>query len=165
MRISNIIVCDDIREETGGKYTLVGVYSNKIVFENNQKKELFPVSKQLGVFIKFVREKNTTSYTKFEMRLFLDSPGKKPSDEIIVSGMAVKEIDFSKPLVISFVAPFNFQSQGTLKLEMKFKAEDGQDFELSSDLVKITERQSNPSEPNHPFSHLITNPPDSSSRP
>lgn len=68
MKIVSFVVCDDIRNESGGKHSLMGVYGNLIEFRvTPEKKNQWPKAMKIGIFITikpddFDREKNTNSF-------------------------------------------------------------------------------------------------------
>lgn len=62
MKISNFIICDDIRMETGNKFSLMGIYSNSINFNFTLEQEnRWPTTKQICIFAQLEIEKEKLS--------------------------------------------------------------------------------------------------------
>lgn len=74
MQLIDFIVCDDIRNEISGKNTLVGVYSDLIVYLP-EKFDKFPVKMKLGFFIRIKRQQNDEVPNSFLVQFFQN--GKK----------------------------------------------------------------------------------------
>ena len=52
MKMLNFVVCDDVRNEMGGKYSIMGVYGNSIEFSvTPEKKDQWPKTMRTGFFI------------------------------------------------------------------------------------------------------------------
>src|SRR5262245_27665432 len=77
------VVCDDMREETSGKITLVGVYGDEIRFNTPDPKAMLQPT---GLAFVFVIRKGQGD---FKMRAVLETPSKKQE--------LVKERIFEKP--------------------------------------------------------------------
>jgi hypothetical protein len=60
-----VIVCEDVREEIGGKKSLIGVFPGDILVPQ------FPITLQLALYLEYRPEKMGTS-TTFEFRLLQD---------------------------------------------------------------------------------------------
>lgn len=65
MKLLDLIICDDIRQEVGGKQSLIGVYSDLIInFIPGQV--VWPVNFKLGIFIRIKLEENDLRPDAFE---------------------------------------------------------------------------------------------------
>jgi hypothetical protein len=139
MKFSDIIVCDDIRNEMGGKHTLVGVYADKIVFNTGHNESPWPLPKQLGIYVRLIKEEDDPEFTGFNMKIFLElSKESQPSQLINVDG--VFKGSLSNPVILNFVVPVNFPGPGPLKLKLNFATKDNGIVGLSSDLLEVTSR-------------------------
>ena len=68
MEILDYIICDDIREELARKFTLVGTYNDKVVFERKAEDESFyPRPIRLSVFSKLVLEESEKDITSIKV--------------------------------------------------------------------------------------------------
>jgi len=53
MKLDTLLICDDIRQEVGGKQSLIGLYNDAIIFEANPKSvPVWPKLMRLGFFIR-----------------------------------------------------------------------------------------------------------------
>lgn len=53
MKLLDLIVCDDIRQEIGGKQSLIGVYSDLVINYPPEKKIQLPLNLKIGIFLRF----------------------------------------------------------------------------------------------------------------
>lgn len=69
MKLLDLIVCDDIRQEVGGKQSLIGVYSDLIInFMPGQM--IWPLNFRLGIFIRLKLDENEIKPDAFEIDCF-----------------------------------------------------------------------------------------------
>lgn len=69
MKLLDLIVCDDIRQEVGGKQSLIGVYSDLIInFMPGQM--IWPLNFKLGIFIRLKLDDNDIKPDAFEIDCF-----------------------------------------------------------------------------------------------
>lgn len=62
MKLIDFIICDDIRQETGGKLTLVGVYADRLIVHPPSGAEVsWPITMKLGFFFRFFNDRALTS--------------------------------------------------------------------------------------------------------
>lgn len=66
MRILDFLVCDDIRQEIGGKTTLVGIYNDQIGFYEQAEQSPLSLPK-LGLFVRLQLEASDVSITGLEL--------------------------------------------------------------------------------------------------
>jgi hypothetical protein len=77
MKIISFLVCDDIRNEVGNKYSLMGVYGDAIDFRvAPMNKDKWPKRMRLGFFVSMKREKNISEKNIESFSLNLDYNGK-----------------------------------------------------------------------------------------
>ncbi len=58
MKLDCFIVCDDIRAELGNKFSLMGIYLDRIVFQRPKgTPEIWPKAIKLGFYLRFLAEK------------------------------------------------------------------------------------------------------------
>jgi hypothetical protein len=83
MRVLDTIYCDDVREESGGKHTLVGMYENvvQIPVARDSDNPKFPVS----LFIRFMEETRGQPFKTIEL-----------------------EFEYNQTKIASVTAPVNF---------------------------------------------------------
>lgn len=132
---THILVADDIRQEQGGKLTLVGVYSgNNIIFElpENAPANARPVLPALSVYAAFLDGEG-----EYSARIDLLSP----SDQILVSAgpfPAKKSLDENMILNCRW-APVNFPQDGKYTIKVSL---DDREFKYVLDV-----KESSPSLP------------------
>jgi len=69
MKLLDIIVCDDIRQEVDGKQSLIGVYNDlQFIFPSNQAP--WPISLKIGVFVRFKLDQKESIPDFFEINFF-----------------------------------------------------------------------------------------------
>ena len=135
MKLIDFIVCDDIRHEVGGKQTLVGVYSDRIVFQTNTPEAKWPVSKSLGIVLRFKVDKSDPPFDGFDITLDLNiDSSTRPNQLAKVEGI-IKRKGAEKLLVLNFKTQLNFPGPGEMSLNANFTK--GQELVQSfkSDLV------------------------------
>jgi len=70
MRLIDFIICDDIRQEIGGKVTLVGVYEDRIMINAPSAEALrWPVRLRLGFFIRLLNDGSLTDVDGFDLQV------------------------------------------------------------------------------------------------
>jgi hypothetical protein len=74
MKLVQFIVCDDIRKETGNKFSLMGIYENAIEFRvTPDKKDKWPKTMRLGIYAKSVSIKTKIRGYTIDSRLTWNS--------------------------------------------------------------------------------------------
>ncbi len=72
MKLNQLIVCDDIRNETGNKFSLMGIYERSIeFFVTPDKKDSWPKIMRIGFYIKLGFEKNEDIRMLKEFKLLM----------------------------------------------------------------------------------------------
>jgi len=70
MKLIDFIVCDDIRQEVGGKVTLVGVYEDRIMINAPSPDAVrWPVQLRLGFFIRLLNDGSLPDVDGFDLRI------------------------------------------------------------------------------------------------
>jgi hypothetical protein len=92
VKVLTVIICDDIRQETNGKLTLVGCYSGSMVAT------AFPIITPLGVFV--LLEPKKTKYEK--VSLLMKSPD---GTEVKLGDYSAGFTDLRYPGSLSFKFP------------------------------------------------------------
>jgi len=70
MKLVDFIICDDIRQEVGGKVTLVGVYEDRIMINAPSPDAVrWPVPLKLGFFIRLLNDGAAPDMDGFEMQV------------------------------------------------------------------------------------------------
>ncbi|OJF76817.1 MAG: hypothetical protein BKP49_04420 [Treponema sp. CETP13] len=63
MNVESFLLCDDIRNEIGGKKSLMGVYGDNIIFEVPENAaDRWPKALRLGIFIKLSMDDDGIDY-------------------------------------------------------------------------------------------------------
>lgn len=77
MKLDCLIVCDDVRAEIGNKFSLMGIYLERVVFQRSKgTQEVWPKQLKLGFYLRFLKEPRDDSIvpgTKFNF--FYESEG------------------------------------------------------------------------------------------
>jgi hypothetical protein len=143
MKLIDFIVCDDIRHEVGGKQTLVGVYSDRIVFKANTPEAKWPVSKFLGVVVRFKIDESDPPFDGFDITLDLNTHSStKPHQLAKIEGIIKKE-GTGKMLGLNFQIQLNFPEPGEMSVNVNFTKGTELVQNLKSDLaIQISERSS-----------------------
>ena len=74
MKLIDVIFCDDIRKEANNKYSLMGLYNDKIIFKlptPNPVQETIPIM-QLGLFLRFELLPEETRPNKYAFKYFMN---------------------------------------------------------------------------------------------
>lgn len=70
MKLIDFIVCDDIRQEIGGKVTLVGVYEDRIMINAPSAEAVrWPVRLRLGFFIRLLNDGSLPDADAFDLQV------------------------------------------------------------------------------------------------
>ena len=72
MKLLYIIFCDDIRQEINNKFSLIGLYNDRIVFINKKSEITWPQPINLSVFLRFSVDKNKELPDAFEFEYHLN---------------------------------------------------------------------------------------------
>ena len=111
------VLCEDIREEVGGKLMLAGTFHNKIVFHQTQgKPHKWPVLLRIAVYLKLLFEEND-DYEKLRV-LFIE----KETGNVFVdfSPTVPTKKDENATMVINFMHPgVKITTEGELTLRIE----------------------------------------------
>jgi len=110
--LRNVIVCDDIREEVGGKHSLMGVFGGDIVLNE------LPGSIFLAFYMQYFPDPDEQEKMSFAVRLLLN-------EEQLVSGKF--EVDPTKHKTINLVLPralVTFEKECDLRMLVKVQDAD-----------------------------------------
>jgi hypothetical protein len=141
MTLVTFLICDDIRNEIGNKYSIIGVYDDTINFAVPiSEKGKWPKAIKLGVFIKikFDSEAEKEKMKKYSLETIFNS-NKKILAEGVIDISNKKE---TKGLNIAIVlGQFIFEGIGTLKIRLTLKDENNNDIQSfeSQDALRINE--------------------------
>ncbi len=70
MKLIDFIICDDIRQEVGGKVTLVGVYEDRIMINTPSPDAVrWPVPLRLGFFIRLLNDGSAPGIDGFDLQV------------------------------------------------------------------------------------------------
>lgn len=114
MKVQSFLFCDDVRQETNGKFILIGVYESGILFSEKTK---FPVRlPSLGFFCRFMLESGDQQFDEVEFNFYLNEKA------ILSAKGAIVVKDFSIPISVYKTTPgVVFPSEGKLEFEINLK--------------------------------------------
>jgi len=131
-RVRNVVLCDDVRMEIGGKPFLIGVYTDAIVIETS-----LPVTPSMGVYVLVKAEKQIYENSLLLVR---DPDGKE------VHRLDTGRTEFPFPQFMGGLifrlsnVPINAEGRYTLQLGMGEPPEDIFSFQVftRASLAKVT---------------------------
>lgn len=131
MRIIDFIVCDDIRQETSGKTTLVGIYDEKLILGIQKDKEVkWPSAMKLCFFSRYIIEKNDTHPDMMQLEI-VSYNGQTVSANGPIPPLA-REAAENRLLSYAIIGDgFSLQGIGEIKFNVKFLKSDKIVFEVS----------------------------------
>jgi len=142
MKIVSFIVCDDIRNEVGGKHSLMGVYGNSIEFRvSPENKNKWPKSMKVGIFVNIKLEDNDREKDINSFSLNIDYSGKV---EKVAKGLfSPAHIPMSHSVNLAIVHNnFVFKEAGEVRFFLDFF--DGKDVTIQTIapdyVLKISEK-------------------------
>lgn len=118
MRLADFILCEDIRQEVRNKLSLVGIYSDSILFSPwlANVPLNWPIATRFAVYARLLRDGNEPSPDKFEFKISQMEKQLAVLDGEFASG------DPSKPLVLALVIPqLVFPAPGNLEFKIVLK--------------------------------------------
>ena len=120
MKMLNFVVCDDIRNEMGGKHSIMGVYGNSIEFAvTPEKKDQWPKTMRTGFFITIQPEDSDREKNLKYFSLKMDYNGKV--EEIAQGGINFKDIPPSRIVNLAILHNnFSFKEPGKIKFSLDF---------------------------------------------
>ncbi len=142
MKIVSFLICDDIRNETGGKHSLMGVYGNSIEFRvTPENKNKWPKTMRIGVFVNINLEDSDKEKSINSFNLKIDYNGEiKGIAQGIFSPTDVP-IFHSVNLAILH-NNFSFKEPGEIKFSLDFSDVNNDVVETISPeyILKISEK-------------------------
>lgn len=106
------ILCDDVRKETGNKYSLMGVYGKKLILKNLPA--VLP-KMSLVVMLKGVK------HNSLEGDATIRQPGLDPTKISFQSDKAIEDDDVN---LILMASPFRIKQPGVITIEIRFFNDD-----------------------------------------
>ena len=116
MKISNFIICDDIRYEIGNKMSLMGLYDSSIEFNVPSSHNAWPQALKLGFFIKISKDSTEETPVSFIIKMVSKDAvvelgkGKLgiPKDGVQTFTLALvnNHVQFTQPGNVNFVFEF-----------------------------------------------------------
>jgi hypothetical protein len=142
MKISNFIICDDIRSELGNKHSLIGVYDGVIEFNVSPSENgKWPKVLKLGLFARFIAESEDEKKKISRVRIKMESNGIEKSlvESSFNSNTGVLTPKINLAIVFN---QFFFESAGELTFTFEFYDASGNLISSikSSDKLKVTEK-------------------------
>ncbi|PKK89943.1 MAG: hypothetical protein CVV64_11455 [Candidatus Wallbacteria bacterium HGW-Wallbacteria-1] len=129
MKLSDFILCDDIRREIGGKHSLMGVYGdtiNIVLSKNaNQKSNIIPLS----LFCRFTGCTNTFVPALFKLNYIIDE---KNSEDAITGQLALEQVtNIFSIYIVNY--PFKLVKNCHLKFEITIQNGKNEEIVFSPD--------------------------------
>ncbi|MCP4714554.1 MAG: hypothetical protein GY868_05500 [Deltaproteobacteria bacterium] len=131
MKIIDFIVCDDIRQEVGGKVTLVGVYADRLMVQAPEEQDTtWPLRLKLGFFMRLYNEDQAIEADSFELEVLYNG------DTVLQKIKGRMAVSPDKRLInIYFVNNrFSIPGEGDLDLRLVFRKEGRKVLEISPDV-------------------------------
>lgn len=116
MKLTDLIICDDIRQEVGNKFTLVGVYDSEIRIQTSSPETLsWPLPLNIALFCRVELEANDSGLDEFELQITHDGI------EIVKLKSAILVGHKDRPIPITTRMPgFPITGAGVLRFDMRF---------------------------------------------
>lgn len=122
MKITNCIICEDIRQELGNKHSLMGVYDDSIIFKTTPDKiNVWPKSKQLSFFIRLIFDKEDLSDLSY---MNIESNLNGTIEEVL--RMEISFVPKTKKMnIAATIGNFTFKNKGNLCFNLKVYNQSG----------------------------------------
>lgn len=127
MKLNSFIICDDIRSELGNKYSLMGIYLDRIVFQRPKgTPEAWPKAIKLGFYARFTKEeKDNTIPSGSKFNFYY-----KKDDNLVLLGSGVisdpKTLLSQGQFAITIIHnPLVIEGQGVISFYMDFLDDKG----------------------------------------
>ncbi len=145
MKFSDIIVCDDIRREIGNKRTLVGVYSNQLIFYTDPEQPNWPTPKQLGIYFNIILEDgDPAGLDGFKGSVSVKPSSNKKTEEVkIADFQGGLSSNMGKIVTIDLLSPLLIPFPGTLILSFEVQREGKKISSFRKEIIEISEAPSN----------------------
>jgi len=151
MKLVDFIVCDDIRQEVGGKVTLVGVYEDRLMINvPNPDAMRWPAKLKLGFFIRLLNDGTAPAMDNFDLQVHCDK-------KTICRLSGPLKIKKQRGLMNLFFvnSAVRFPSEGTLSVTLLFKKSDDVVYEIKPDLnIKVAVAASGKAKKSIPPQHV-----------
>jgi len=117
MKLLNFIICDDIRNELGNKYSLMGIYDDSIEFQvTPDNQNTWPKLLRVGIYAKVKTEDNEEIF-KFKIRMKYN----EKETVLVDSVLPQPRIKTLKKINIAFVhSAFKFENPGNITFFLDF---------------------------------------------
>lgn len=125
MKIKDVIVCDDIRTELSNKFSLMGIYFDKVRF-TSPKAPVFPVPLRLGLMIRLFVSEADNFPQQFKIRYHIDN-----DEVIVVEGEVKLEKGKLKTLNLPIMAVVPITKLGTLRFDLQFSKDNEETYSFS----------------------------------
>ncbi len=116
MKISDFLICDDIRTEITNKHTLVGVYDENLIRITRKAADIWPITTKLAFFIRILLEQDDSLPDRVAFSCFKDEE-KLFSADGKLDNKSVKDI--SQLNIVIMGNPFNIPSEGELRFKLE----------------------------------------------
>ena len=119
MKVRTFLICDDIRTELGNKYSLMGIYNERIIFGvSANEKNVWPRALKVGFFSEIEIDRKIPHTFTFKAVL------NGEESEILKGGINIKKE--SRMIRMTLIHPgFVFKQAGTMKFKFEFFDESG----------------------------------------
>lgn len=139
MKIKDVIVSDDIRFELANKFSIIGLYFDRIQIDSRGNSIKFPLMLKLGLMIRIYAGKEDVFPQDFKIRYHLNG------GQVASVGGAINLINKEgRDLVLPIVIHIPLQSLGKLDFDISFTHNNKLTYEFKNiypiDVVELKEQ-------------------------
>jgi hypothetical protein len=116
VQIKDVIVCDDIRSELANKFSLMGLYFNRIVIEPKGEAIKFPILLKLGLMIRLNGEDADAFPQDFEIKYLLNNQ----QIAKVEGRLELTNVRNKKELILPIVVNLPITGYGKLDFNLNF---------------------------------------------
>jgi len=116
VKINDFIICDDVRQEVGNKFSLMGIYDEDIKIQTQKPESLvWPLPINLAIFCRVTHESVDGSVDSFEFMAVQNNMEVAK----IQGGVVLQSTEKAFPITVKMPG-FPLLGEGTLKFRIKF---------------------------------------------
>ncbi len=122
MKLIDFIICDDIRKEDNGKTILIGVYSDRMIFQIDPPGSKWPLQKRLSLYFRLKKEIGDPEFDGFDLTIDLKTQkSEKPHLLAEINGTITGSSTPESLVILEFSIPFVFIGPGKMVVAVKIK--------------------------------------------
>lgn len=130
MKITNCIICEDIRQELGNKHSLMGIYDDSIIFRTPPDQlNNWPKSKQLSFFIRISldKEEDLSAFNHMTIESNLNGDIEEILKIKINYAPNIKKMN-----IAASIGNFIFKNKGILSFNLRF-------YDKNNEIISVLE--------------------------